>query len=97
MMGTPTQSAPKYSEISNSCSRVKRSVQTEQSDIEVRSQCTGRVADPQQCDAYTDCINGSPEPAVCPDGLVFSPEANGYPCLYPQEVDCTGRPAIRKY
>lgn len=42
-----------------------------------------------------DCVRGVPTPALCPDGLFFSPEATGYPCLYPQEVDCTGRPTAQ--
>ncbi|CAK9818114.1 Protein obstructor-E [Anthophora plagiata] len=67
-----------------------------QSAIVERSSCperNGRFPDPVQCDAYVECIDGIPEDKLCPEGLVFNPEAKfNYPCGYPIDVDCQGRP-----
>lgn len=53
----------------------------------------GRFAVANQCDAYTECIDGVPEQKLCPEGLVFNPDARfNYPCGYPIDVDCEGRP-----
>ncbi|CAL7942130.1 unnamed protein product [Xylocopa violacea] len=53
----------------------------------------GRFPDPNQCDAYIECIDGVPEEKLCPEGLLFNPEARfNYPCGYPIDVDCDGRP-----
>ncbi|KAF7387952.1 hypothetical protein HZH68_011880 [Vespula germanica] len=53
----------------------------------------GRFAIQSQCDAYIECIDGVPEEKLCPEGLVFNPDARfNYPCGYPIDVDCEGRP-----
>ncbi|XP_017791184.1 PREDICTED: chondroitin proteoglycan 2-like [Habropoda laboriosa] len=53
----------------------------------------GRFPNPTQCDAYVECIEGVPEDKLCPEGLVFNPDARfNYPCGYPIDVDCQGRP-----
>ncbi|XP_003701204.2 protein obstructor-E [Megachile rotundata] len=52
----------------------------------------GRFIVPGQCDAYIECIDGMPEEKLCPEGLLFNPEARfNYPCGYPIDVDCDGR------
>lgn len=57
----------------------------------------GRFPVQNQCDAYIECIDGVPEEKLCPEGLVFNPEARfNYPCGYPIDVDCTSRPNLRK-
>ncbi|XP_076632434.1 protein obstructor-E [Colletes latitarsis] len=54
----------------------------------------GRFPVPSHCDAYIECIDGIPEEKFCPEGLLFNPEARfNYPCGYPIDVDCTGRPS----
>ncbi|XP_011149450.1 protein obstructor-E [Harpegnathos saltator] len=56
----------------------------------------GRFPVQNQCDAYIECIDGVPEEKLCPEGLVFNPEARfNYPCGYPIDVDCTGRPNLQ--
>ncbi|XP_006623243.1 protein obstructor-E-like [Apis dorsata] len=53
----------------------------------------GRFPISSQCDAYIECIDGIPEEKLCPEGLLFSPEARfNYPCGYPIDVNCEGRP-----
>ncbi|XP_076236935.1 protein obstructor-E [Calliopsis andreniformis] len=53
----------------------------------------GRFPVPMQCDAYIECIDGIPEEKLCPEGLLFNPEARfNYPCGYPIDVNCDGRP-----
>ncbi|KAK9297599.1 hypothetical protein QLX08_008747 [Tetragonisca angustula] len=53
----------------------------------------GRFAVASQCDAYIECKNGIPEQMLCPDGLLFNPNVRyNYPCGYPIDVDCEGRP-----
>lgn len=53
----------------------------------------GRFPVPSQCDAYIECIDGVAEEKLCPEGLLFNPEARfNYPCGYPIDVDCDGRP-----
>ncbi|KAG7212682.1 hypothetical protein KM043_012961 [Ampulex compressa] len=53
----------------------------------------GRFPVSSQCDAYIECIDGVPEHKLCPEGLLFNPDARfNYPCGYPIDVDCTGRP-----
>jgi len=57
----------------------------------------GRYPVQNQCDAYIECIDGIPEEKLCPEGLFFNPEARfNYPCGYPIDIDCTGRPNLRK-
>ena len=58
----------------------------------------GRFAHDSQCDAYIECEDGVGEEKLCPDGLLFNPKARffSYPCHYPIDVDCTGRPNLRK-
>ncbi|XP_066603121.1 protein obstructor-E-like [Prorops nasuta] len=52
----------------------------------------GRFPVPSQCDAYIECIDGVPEEKLCPEGLLFNPEARfNYPCGYPIDVNCEGR------
>uniref|UniRef100_A0A146M7V2 Peritrophin-1 n=3 Tax=Lygus hesperus TaxID=30085 RepID=A0A146M7V2_LYGHE len=49
-----------------------------------------------QCDAYVECLDGIPYQRTCPDGLLFKDNyKRGYPCGYPQEVNCEGRAAIQ--
>ncbi|KAL1131720.1 hypothetical protein AAG570_011333 [Ranatra chinensis] len=57
----------------------------------------GRFPDPSQCDAYIECIDGVPTRKLCPDGLLFKPQAGhfSYPCFYPPEVDCLGRSSLQ--
>lgn len=58
----------------------------------------GRFPVPSQCDAYIECIDGVAEEKLCPEGLLFNPEARfNYPCGYPIDVDCNGRPNRRQY
>ncbi|KZC08861.1 Chondroitin proteoglycan-2, partial [Dufourea novaeangliae] len=53
----------------------------------------GRFPIGNQCDAYIECIDGVPEEKLCPEGLLFNPEARfNYPCGYPIDVNCEGRP-----
>lgn len=53
----------------------------------------GRFPVADQCDAYIECIDGIPEQKLCPEGLLFNPEARfNYPCGYPIDIDCEGRP-----
>ncbi|XP_053695576.1 protein obstructor-E-like [Sabethes cyaneus] len=54
----------------------------------------GRFPVSDECDAYIECIEGIPERKLCPDGLLFNDKAGpfAYPCQYPIDVDCTGRP-----
>lgn len=56
----------------------------------------GRYAKQSQCDAYIECIDGIAEEKLCPEGLVFNPEARfNYPCGYPIDVNCEGRPNLQ--
>ncbi|EZA51588.1 Chondroitin proteoglycan-2 [Ooceraea biroi] len=56
----------------------------------------GRYPVPNQCDAYIECIDGVAEEKLCPEGLFYNPEARfNYPCGYPIDVDCTGRPNLQ--
>jgi len=59
----------------------------------------GRFASPTRCDAYIQCEDGVPEEIVCPDGLLFNAKARyfAYPCQYPKDVDCEGRPGLSQY
>lgn len=57
----------------------------------------GRYPVQNQCDAYIECIDGIAEEKLCPEGLYFNPEARfNYPCGYPIDIDCTGRPNLRE-
>nr|XP_034190229.1 protein obstructor-E-like [Osmia lignaria] len=52
----------------------------------------GRFPVPSQCDAYIECIDGVAEEKLCPEGLLFNPDARfNYPCGYPIDIDCEGR------
>ncbi|CAB0029628.1 unnamed protein product [Trichogramma brassicae] len=55
----------------------------------------GRFPVASQCDAYIECVEGVPEQKLCPEGLVFNPEArfNNH-CGYPIDVQCAGRSAL---
>jgi hypothetical protein len=58
----------------------------------------GRYPVQNQCDAYIECIDGVAEEKLCPEGLVYNPEARfNYPCGYPIDVDCAGRPNLREF
>ncbi|XP_075986922.1 protein obstructor-E-like [Anticarsia gemmatalis] len=52
---------------------------------------------PGSCDSYVECINGTAEEKLCPDGLRFNPNVNFnvYPCQYPNEVACLERSALQ--
>ncbi|KAJ0181065.1 hypothetical protein K1T71_003150 [Dendrolimus kikuchii] len=49
------------------------------------------------CDRYIECINGTSEEKLCPDGLRFNPNVNFnvYPCQYPNEVSCLERSSLQ--
>ncbi|XP_015600134.1 protein obstructor-E [Cephus cinctus] len=52
----------------------------------------GRFPVASQCDAYIECIDGVAEEKLCPEGLLFNPEARfNYPCGYPIDISCGGR------
>ncbi|KAL7301022.1 hypothetical protein TKK_0006294 [Trichogramma kaykai] len=57
----------------------------------------GRFPVASQCDAYIECVEGVPEQKLCPEGLVFNPEArfNNH-CGYPIDVQCAGRSALQR-
>ncbi|XP_012540049.1 protein obstructor-E [Monomorium pharaonis] len=56
----------------------------------------GRYPMQNQCDGYIECIDGIAEEKLCPEGLFFNPEARfNYPCGYPIDIDCTGRPNLQ--
>jgi hypothetical protein len=58
----------------------------------------GRFPLAPQCDAYIECIDGVGEEKLCPEGLLFNPEARfNYPCGYPIDVQCLGRSALREF
>ncbi|XP_011306819.1 uncharacterized protein [Fopius arisanus] len=57
---------------------------------------TGRFPVPSQCDAYIECIDGVGEEKLCPEGLMFNPDARfNYPCGYPIDVSCEGRSKLQ--
>ncbi|XP_013183332.2 protein obstructor-E [Amyelois transitella] len=66
-----------------------------------RSQNLGSCRDNERnpvsgsCDRYVECVNGTAEEKTCPDGLLFNPSANGYPCQYPNEVTCLERSSLQ--
>lgn len=49
------------------------------------------------CDRYIECINGTAEEKLCPDGLRFNPNVNFnvYPCQYPTDVPCLERSSLQ--
>ncbi|XP_058790684.1 protein obstructor-E-like [Phymastichus coffea] len=56
----------------------------------------GRFPVASQCDAYVECVDGVGEEKLCPEGLLFNPEARfNYPCGYPIDVKCEGRSALQ--
>ncbi|XP_043271590.1 protein obstructor-E [Venturia canescens] len=56
----------------------------------------GRFPIPSQCDAYIECIDGEGEEKLCPDGLLFNPDARfNYPCGYPIDIQCEGRSQLQ--
>ena len=59
----------------------------------------GRFPSPTRCDTYIQCEDGVPQEIVCPDGLLFNAKARyfAYPCQYPIDVDCEGRPGLSQY
>jgi len=59
----------------------------------------GRFPSPTRCDVYVQCEDGVPQEIVCPDGLLFNAKARyfAYPCQYPKDVDCEGRPGLSQY
>ncbi|CAH0405853.1 unnamed protein product [Chilo suppressalis] len=52
---------------------------------------------PGSCDRYIECINGTAEEKLCPDGLLFNSNVNFnvYPCQYPNEVQCLERSSLQ--
>ncbi|KAJ8688391.1 hypothetical protein QAD02_024186 [Eretmocerus hayati] len=55
-------------------------------------EANGRFPVASQCDAYIECKDGQPEQKLCPEGLLFNPEARfNYPCGYPTDVQCLTR------
>ncbi|CAG9783136.1 unnamed protein product [Diatraea saccharalis] len=52
---------------------------------------------PGSCDRYIECINGTAEEKLCPDGLLYNPNVNFnvYPCQYPNEVQCLERSSLQ--
>ncbi|KAL4706872.1 hypothetical protein ACJJTC_010106 [Scirpophaga incertulas] len=52
---------------------------------------------PGSCDRYIECINGTAEEKVCPDGLLYNSNVNFnvYPCQYPNEVQCLERSSLQ--
>ncbi|CAK1599601.1 unnamed protein product [Parnassius mnemosyne] len=56
-----------------------------------------RYTVPGSCDRYIECLNGTAEEKVCPDGLRYNPNVkfNVYPCQYPNEVPCLERSALQ--
>ncbi|KAF7993220.1 hypothetical protein HCN44_006280 [Aphidius gifuensis] len=57
----------------------------------------GRYPVQGQCDAYIECIDGVPTEKLCPDGLLFNINARfNYPCGYPIDVNCEGRPQLQR-
>ncbi|XP_053601664.1 protein obstructor-E-like [Plodia interpunctella] len=66
-----------------------------------RSQNLGSCKDNERspisgsCDRYIECVNGTSEERSCPDGLLFNPNASGYPCQYPNEVACLERSSLQ--
>ena len=51
--------------------------------------------DPNDCDRYVRCENGTVTDAVCPNGLVFSPTGGAYDfCDFNWKVDC-GKKRVR--
>ncbi|CAK1548352.1 unnamed protein product [Leptosia nina] len=56
-----------------------------------------RYSIPGSCDKYIECLNGTAEEKVCPDGLRYNPDVkfNVYPCQYPIDVPCLGRSALQ--
>ncbi|CAG5042134.1 unnamed protein product [Parnassius apollo] len=52
---------------------------------------------PGSCDRYIECLNGTAEEKVCPDGLRYNPNVkfNVYPCQYPSEVPCLERSSLQ--
>lgn len=59
----------------------------------------GRFPSPTRCDTYIQCEDGVSQEIVCPDGLLFNAKARyfAYPCQYPVDVDCEGRPGLSQY
>ncbi|KAM3966586.1 protein obstructor-E [Aphomia sociella] len=49
------------------------------------------------CDRYNECVNGTPEEKLCPDGLRFNPSVREdvYPCQYPHDVPCLERSSLQ--
>ncbi|XP_048482018.1 protein obstructor-E [Plutella xylostella] len=49
------------------------------------------------CDRYIECINGTAEEKLCPDGLRFDADVNFnvYPCKYPNEIPCLERSSLQ--
>ncbi|KAL0850339.1 hypothetical protein ABMA28_012169 [Loxostege sticticalis] len=52
---------------------------------------------PGSCDRYIECINGTAEEKLCPDGLRFNPNLNFnvYPCQYPNDYQCLERSSLQ--
>lgn len=60
----------------------------------------GVFADSLQCDRYYECENFVLSEKLCADGLVFADlgvnSGIGGRCDFPFNVDCAGRPELRK-
>ncbi|CAH0600650.1 unnamed protein product [Chrysodeixis includens] len=52
---------------------------------------------PGSCDRYVECVNGTAEEKLCPDGLRFNPNVlfTAYPCQYPNEYACLERSSLQ--
>ncbi|XP_013167121.1 PREDICTED: uncharacterized protein LOC106117381 isoform X1 [Papilio xuthus] len=52
---------------------------------------------PGSCDRYIECLNGTAEEKLCPDGLRYNPNVrfNVYPCQYPTDVPCLARSSLQ--
>ncbi|XP_047514778.1 protein obstructor-E-like [Pieris napi] len=56
-----------------------------------------RYSIPGSCDRYIECLNGTAEEKLCPDGLRYNPNVkfNVYPCQYPNDVPCLARSSLQ--
>lgn len=58
---------------------------------------SGLFPDSKQCDKYYECKNGTATEQLCVDGLVFNQDSKRFgKCDQPFNVDCDGRPKLRK-
>lgn len=58
---------------------------------------SGLFPDKEQCDKYYECKNGTAVEQLCVDGLVYNQDSKRFgKCDQPFNVDCDGRPKLRK-